>query len=450
MERVDVAVVGGGPAGSSAGRAAASQGAKTVVIEKGVPRVDRDEPGPDSTDAAGMLDYWVEIMGMEPDEIPDRVKQQELSGARFYGPNESVTLKETPHEAAYPNFGFTFDRVEFDNWLRERAESAGATYRVGNGVKRVEIDPRNGHTLELQNGEQLQAEYLILADGPQRTVTNQVLDPLLPDGTIGKMATPEANHIAYQEYRRFPEELFEREYIDFWWGHIPGHTAYPWVFPNKDRIARVGLTMPIGLDLDAIDRRNEYHLLRDSDESVPSGSTYIRRLLEHAYPEYDVNETFPLVPEKGKQDGTETYPISSTLPIDSPTGAKIAVTGGAMGTTSAFHEGGDHVAVRSGSIAGRLAARDELASYNTEWKRAIGDEIRQNAAFADVVRGYTPTDWDHTFSVVSKTLTDGEYRTRNAVSTGLSGIALLGSYAWRKFTYRSGRYVQIGEDEYSL
>ena len=43
---------------------------------------------------------------------------------------------------------------------------------------------------------------------------------------------------------------------------MPGHTAYPWVFPNDDPVARIGLTMPIDLDLEAVDDREAYGLLR--------------------------------------------------------------------------------------------------------------------------------------------------------------------------------------------
>jgi flavin-dependent dehydrogenase len=451
MERVDVAVVGGGPAGTSAGRAAAKEGVDVLVIEKGVPRADREGPGPDSTDAAGMLDYWVDLMDVRPDEIPEWVKCRELNGATFHGPSETVTLNKTELSASYPNFGFTFNRARFDDWLRERAETAGATYRVGNGVRSVDIDPQNGHTLTLRDGEEIEAEYLILADGPQRTITNQVLDPLLPDGTIEKLASTRANHIAYQEHREFPAEVLDEDLLTFWWGVMPGHTAYPWVFPNDGRIARVGLTMPIGLDLSTIEDRHTYALLQDTDETVPPGKVYIRRLLEQEYgDDYDIDEDFPLVEDRGKRGGTETYPISSTRPIDSPTKAKVAVAGGAMGTTSAFHEGGDHVAVRTGKIAGRLAALGALRAYNTEWKHAIGDEILRNVAFADVVRDYGPTDWDRTFGVVNRMLRTGGTGTANALAAGLSGLRLLGQYSWTKFGYRDDRYVQIREEDYAV
>ncbi|UPM43403.1 NAD(P)/FAD-dependent oxidoreductase [Halocatena salina] len=448
MQRVDVAVVGGGPAGTAAGTAAAENDADALIIEKGVPRADREQPGPDSTDAAGMLDYWTDLMDLN-EPVPEWVKCRELDGTVFRGPTENVTIRSTGIDSSYPNFGFTFNRARFDDWLRERAEDAGATYRVGNGVQHVDVDPRAGHTLTLRDGEEITAEYVILADGPQRTVTNRVLEPLLSDDAIDRLASTRANHIAYQEHREFPEEVFDESLLTFWWGFIPGHTAYPWVFPNDGTVARVGLTMPIGLDLSTVESHKEYALLRESDDTVPAGNVYIRRLLEREYgDEYDIDEAFPLVEDRGKRNGTETYPISSTRPIDSPTAAKVAIVGGAMGATSAFHEGGDHVAVRTGKIAGRLAALGALRAYNSEWKHAIGDEILRNVSLADVVRGYEPSDWDRAFGVVDRMLNDGKYHTRKALTSGLRGLSLLGTYEWTKFGYRNHRYVQIQEEQY--
>ncbi|MFB6270641.1 MAG: NAD(P)/FAD-dependent oxidoreductase, partial [Halobacterium sp.] len=243
MTDVDVAIVGGGPAGSAAAYAAADRGADAVVYEKGVPRDDRDRLGPDSTDAAGFLDYWLEVADLEFSDIPDDVVEQELDDAEFIGPSESVTVDRTGIEADYDHFGFTFHRAKFDDWLRDRAEDAGADYVTGTAVKDVDSDLSGGHehTLHLGDGDQITAEYLVLADGPQRQVTMRVLDDFLPDGKrASDLLNPrEANHIAYQEYRRFPEELFDADSMKFWWGWMPGETAYPWVFPNRDNVARV-------------------------------------------------------------------------------------------------------------------------------------------------------------------------------------------------------------------
>ena len=240
--------------------------------------------------------------------------------------------------------------------------------------------------------------------------------------------------------------------IKFWWGYMPGHTAYPWIFPNDDNIARIGLTMPIGLDIDDVDDRDAYPLLRPDDDRIPQGSEYVRRLLEQEYgDEYDIDSAFPIVEDRGKSDGTETYAISSTRPIDSPTDAGIAVVGGAMGSTSAFHEGGDHTAVRTGAIAGELAAAGDLAPYNDRWKEAIGDEILRNVAMADVVREYHPDDWDWAFSTAHKLLdSGGGYSILKAsnIAAGFSAARLVLSYKRAKFAARNGRYVQIPESEY--
>ncbi|RAW46908.1 NAD(P)/FAD-dependent oxidoreductase [Halorubrum sp. 48-1-W] len=459
MERVDVAIVGGGPAGSSTAHAAASGDADTLVLEKGVPRADRDGLGPDSTDAAGILNYWVDIMGIHPDEFPDDVVQRELNRAEFRGPTEAATLYDTGIESSYDAFGYTFQRARFDDWLRERAEEAGAEYRVGVSVRGVDTDldasdedaPR--HTLRLADGEAVGADFVVLADGPQRTVTNRVLDEYLPAGRGGsdRLAPPEANHIAYQEYRRVPEAVYEavEDAIVFWWGVMPGETAYPWIFPNRDRVCRVGLTMPIGMDIDDFDV-DAYELLSADDESIPGGAEYVRRLLEWQYgDEYDVEEDFPLVEDAGKRGGTETYPISSTRPIDSPTDAGVAVVGGAMGTTSAFHEGGDHVAVRTGAIAGELAAGGDLASYNRRWKEAIGDEVVRNVTMADMVADYEPADWDRVIGAADAMLAmeadDGllaqPYR------SGWESLKLILGYKWNKRKTKRD-YVTIAEDEY--
>ncbi|PSP57207.1 NAD(P)/FAD-dependent oxidoreductase [Halobacteriales archaeon QH_7_66_36] len=447
----DVVVVGGGPAGSAAGRAAAAEGADAVVIEKGVPRADREGLGPDSTDAAGILDYWVELMDLD-EPVPDRVKHRELSGADFIGPDSAVALDSTGMDADYPNFGFTMHRARFDDWLRERAERAGAEYRVGTGVRDVETDltGRPSHTVVLNDGTEFDTRYLVLADGPQRTVTGEVLGPLLPNGELDRLDATEANHIAYQEYREIPEELLEPDRIKFWWGYMPGHTAYPWVFPNDGNVARVGLTMPIDLDLSDVDDRDEYALLREDDERVPRGGAYVERLIETVYPAYDVDE-FPLRTDRGKTEGTETYPISSTRPIESPTAANVAVAGGAMGATSAFHEGGDHVAVRTGKLAGRLAAQGNLRAYNAEWHRALGEELRRNVAMADIVHDYGPDDWNRAFDVVDAIMPqDGFYRTRDLIKRGPDGLQFLYAYKRAKFAGRGRRYAQIRESEYAV
>ena len=456
MERIDVAVVGGGPAGASAGRTAAAGGANVVVFEKGVPREDRPGAGPDSTDAAGLLDYWLDLMDVDPDEIPEEVVLRQLDGATFHGPEHSLDIDRTGMSGSYPAFGMAVHRAKFDDWLREESEAAGATYRVGDSVKSVETDLSGDadrsqfHTVTLSTGEQFEAEYLVLADGPQRTVTIDALDQFTPpDRSIADILDPTAvNHIAYQEHRRVPEDLAASSRLQFWWGLMPGHTAYPWLFPNDGDVARIGLTMPIGLDIDDYDP-DDWALLRADDDQIPRGGEYIERLLEYAFPEYDLAD-FPLVEDRGKRAGTETYPISSTRPVESPTAAGIAVVGGAMGGTSAFHEGGDHVAVRTGKLAGRLAAADDLERYNDAWQDALSSELRRNVTAADMVADYGPDEWDRAFRVAAPLVNSTGYSLSTLLQAGIPGMRLLWEYRRTKRQYTNGGYVQFAESEYTV
>lgn len=452
MNRVDVAIVGGGPAGTSAARTAAEAGAETLVVEKGVPRDDREALGPDSTDAAGLLDYWIDLMDLDMAAVPDDVILRELDGADFIGPETTLSIDDTGLDGSYPHFGLAFHRARFDDWLRDRAERAGANYHVGDSVTTVATDLSGGptHTLSLSSGEEIRAEYLILADGPQRSVTLETLDQFLPaERAASDILDPSrVNHIAYQEHRRVPDDIYDPARLKFWWGVMPGHTAYPWVFPNDGDVARIGLTMPIGLDIEEFDTA-EWTLLDEDDEQIPRGKEYIERLVEYAYPDYDLAD-FPVVEDRGKRNGTETYAISSTRPIESPTAANVAVVGGAMGGTSAFHEGGDHVAVRTGKIAGELAATDNLARYNDAWQDALGAEFLRNVTMADIVAPYGPDDWDRAFAAADTMLNRGEYSWRSLLRSGLTGIRLFWQYRQTKQQFLDGGYVQLREDEYGV
>ena len=155
----------------------------------------------------------------------------------------------------------------------------------------------------------------------------------------------------------------------------------------------------------------------------------------------------PLVEDRGKRGGTETYAISSTRPIESPTAAGIAVVGGAMGGTSAFHEGGDHVAVRTGKLAGELAAAGDLQGYNRAWQSALDDEFRRNVAVADLVREYRPADWDRAFRIARAITSDSRL---SMLRAGIPGLRLLWGYRRASRRFENGGYIQFREDEYGL
>lgn len=403
----DVVVIGGGPGGAAAALEAARSPEEpaVVVLEAGVPREERPEPGADSTDAAGLLDYWRDLAGLDDDLLSGLI-EREIEQVRFLAGDGELTIEETGENSAYERIAYTFDRVGLDDRLQARAVEAGADYRTGARVTDVTTRVEDGsivHAVETAGGDHFEAGALVLADGPKRQVTVRALSQFYPrERLTGDVLGPAANnHVAYQEHRRVPEAVFEEigSELVFWWGDLPGETAYTWAFPNADRVVRFGLTMPPSVDFGSLEDPTAHRLIEPDDDDLPPKSTLIRRLLEAEFgDDYDVAEAFPRVTDRGKREGTEAYAISSMRPIDSPVRANIAVVGGAMGSTSAFHEGGYHTAVGSGRIAGRLAASGDLDRYNRTWKADLGREIAINVVFAEVFGEYGPAEWEATLS----------------------------------------------------
>jgi electron-transferring-flavoprotein dehydrogenase len=121
-----------------------------------------------------------------------------------------------------------------------------------------------------------------------------------------------------------------------------------------------------------------------------------------------------------------------------------------MGGTSAFHEGGDHVAVRTGKLAGELAATGDLRRYNDAWQEALGDEFLRNVTMADLVGDYRPDDWDRVFAAADTMVNRGEYSWWSVFRSGFTGVRLVGQYNRAKRRFADSEYVQFRENEYAL
>jgi electron-transferring-flavoprotein dehydrogenase len=121
-----------------------------------------------------------------------------------------------------------------------------------------------------------------------------------------------------------------------------------------------------------------------------------------------------------------------------------------MGGTSAFHEGGDHVAVRTGKLAGKFAATDSLDRYNAAWRDALEDEFLRNVSMADIVHDYGPADWDWAFGTADTLLNRGDYSWLSILKSGISGYRMVRQYKSTKSKFRNGGYVQFSENEYEI
>jgi len=109
----DVLVVGAGPAGTSAARAAAQSGAKTVLIEK------KNIPG---KAACGETISKAQIQ-LLPFEMPSRFLKWYLEGFSFKAEDIEIVKKGDVFWEAY-----TIERKEFEPWLAEMAVNKGAKF----------------------------------------------------------------------------------------------------------------------------------------------------------------------------------------------------------------------------------------------------------------------------------------------------------------------------------
>jgi len=213
----DVIVVGGGPAGSSAGRFCAQAGLKTLLIEK--ERFPRYKVcgGCLSVKASRVLDF-----DLRP------VIETIVTGAKIkYETEEPVLL-----ESGKP-IGFMVMRDRFDHLLVEKAAEKGTEVLEGEKVLRVR-ETDSVLVVEMEKGRRLRCEYLIGADGSGSVVSKAF--PLLQqkDSETGIGLESE---VPLHAVTGFPQE--DRNIVNLYFGRIPN--GYGWVFPKKE-----GLSIGIG------------------------------------------------------------------------------------------------------------------------------------------------------------------------------------------------------------
>ena len=151
---VDVVVVGGGPAGSTAALVLARGGARVALVDKTT--FPRDKACGDLVGPRGLA--VLESLGLAP---PACRKVGEMV---VVGPTGRRVLLPARAGYTYPGHAVAIRRLHFDAWLRDAAVAAGAepvTGRVA-GVR--------GTSVELDDGRRLDADVLIGADGASSAV----------------------------------------------------------------------------------------------------------------------------------------------------------------------------------------------------------------------------------------------------------------------------------------
>ena len=199
----DVLIVGAGPAGSSAARAAAEAGANVLVIEK------RRKIG-----APVQCAEYIPRLLVQEVKIPPEAFAQEIRGMVTFMPDGGTLRKSAP--------GFIINRERFDHALAMEASKAGA--KILTGTKVISKEGLKVKILGPSGEDEVGVSVIIGADGPDSLVGSWI-------GQKNRKVIWALQHtVTLKQPSHDTEVYFGREY--------PG--GYAWLFPKKG-VANVGV-----------------------------------------------------------------------------------------------------------------------------------------------------------------------------------------------------------------
>jgi digeranylgeranylglycerophospholipid reductase len=337
---IDFAVVGAGPAGSSAAEAAAAAGLFVILIDK------KSEIG-SPVQCGGFLPEAGELQKMLPcarmpqtlQEIPERIILCRTRWQRVYSPSGSFKQ--------FPVAGRVLDRRAFDRHLAHRAALAGA--RV---LPATRASLKEG-TLQLSGrfGNLIRPQVIIGADGPHSMVSRAMGNPVQETGICleYEMVDVDIDADAAEMY-------FSARYA-------PG--GYAWIIPLGRDAANVGVGV-----------RAPYL----SGQRLPQ--ILDRFIAEHPVAREKLAGGEVLAVMRG------AVPAGGSVPAILK--GNLALVGDAAGQVMATSGGGIPLAVVGGRIAGEAAAgylREEgaLEDYPSRIGREFGIQLGRSVQLRKMV-----------------------------------------------------------------
>lgn len=354
-ERYDVAISGGGPAGSAAAWQAVRTGARVILLDKA--EFPRDKPCGDGLTPRAVS--FMQKMGLA-DEV---AKFHRLNRATIYSPTEWEL--SFPRRPGMPDHGHGIRRTQLDTMLLKHAEAAGAEVRQGAEVIGASVDDDgrvNG--LTLRGGEVIRADAVIAADGTYSPVRRSLKLTSEYNGysAIAIRAEMSAN-------RPDSDSLDIHLKISHEGQQLPG---YGWVFPLGD--GRVNIGVGYVNSFKRWHDINAARLLGDFMDGLPR----------------DWN--LPSVAELQSSKALQAWRLPMGFTAWPPWRPGVLFAGDAMGAARPVSGAGISKALQSGLAAGECAVAaltnggpDDFTNYQQQVDGIWGREYRRGRLFHRLV-----------------------------------------------------------------
>ncbi|WP_292371529.1 geranylgeranyl reductase family protein [Methanosarcina sp. UBA411] len=350
----DVIVVGAGPAGSTAARYAAKNGASVLLLDK-----KREIGSP--IQCAGFLPDASEIQALLPEaRLPDTLKNypdscvlQRIDTQRLITPN--CNIKE------FAVRGTVLDRRRYDQFLAEQAARAGAELMVKTRV--VKFEGTVVETSGVFGKHRIKAKAIIGADGPNSLVAKSKGLALKPESRVTSVAL---------EYQVRNVDI-DPSSLEMYFGKdfVPG--GYAWIFPEGQDRANVGIGIRSGMAEKGISAREYLHrFMRNHPLAGPKLKNSII-----------MNVIAGIIPVNGAPEKTAT---ENTL-----------IVGDAAGQIFATNGGGIPPAMIAAKVAGETAAeftagKCRLEEYDRRWRAQFGSALETSVQARQLMDGIMKSD----------------------------------------------------------
>jgi geranylgeranyl reductase family protein len=216
--RIDVAVIGGGPAGLIAARELATKGVKVRVFEEH-PNIGKPNH------CAGIISIeGLQRIGVEPE---NEFLVQEIIGGTAFSPNSTGIRIVGTRPRAY-----VVDRVLFDRYLANQAKNAGAeiekNFRVTNFIQDKE------HVTGILGKRKVEAKIVINAEGASGTLAKKLGFNRSKDGVLTGINANVSN------------VQVEPKMVEIWLSDALTKGFFAWVLPIGEDYVRCGLATTHG------------------------------------------------------------------------------------------------------------------------------------------------------------------------------------------------------------